>query len=233
MIDAAIIQPELNTPALTLEETEQKDEETDLFLETPEETYSDSEEEFIFNEISPALNEIDVVDHEVVGNENDPQIQFEFELPLSESPTHELIEPPTEKDSHIFHLDEQSEECSVEEAMEEKEDALALKVIEKEDVPEETIRPAAQQSPFDQSIRESISKQNEMRKEQLKQFNYTFKNNLSRIEEMERQPAYKRLGFELDAPSEDQSTSNFTLDNDSNDDIQLRSNNSFLHDNVD
>ena len=110
---------------------------------------------------------------------------------------------------------------------------MALKVIEKEDVPEETIRPAAQQSPFDQSIRESISKQNEMRKEQLKQFNYTFKNNLSRIEEMERQPAYKRLGFELDAPSEDQSTSNYTLDNDSNDDIQLRSNNSFLHDNVD
>ena len=50
---------------------------------------------------------------------------------------------------------------------------------------------------------------------------------------MERQPAYKRLGFELDAPSEDQSTSNYTLDNDSNDDIQLRSNNSFLHDNVD
>lgn len=233
VIDAAIVQPELNTAALTLEETEQNNEETDLFQETSEEVYSASEEEFIFNEISPALNEIDVVDHEVVGNENDQQIQFEFELPLAESPTSEMIEPPTEKDTHIFHLDEQSEECSVEEAMEEREDVLALKVIEKEDVPEETNRPAAQQSPFDQSIRESISKQNEMRKEQLKQFNYTFKNNLSRIEEMERQPAYKRLGFELEAPSEDQSTSNFTLDNDSNDDIQLRSNNSFLHDNVD
>ena len=233
VIDAAIVQPELNTAALTLEETEQNNEETDLFQETSEEVYSASEEEFIFNEISPALNEIDVVDHEVVGNENDQQIQFEFELPLAESPTSEMIEPPAEKDSHIFHLDEQSEECSVEEAMEEREDVLALKVIEKEDVPEETNRPAAQQSPFDQSIRESISKQNEMRKEQLKQFNYTFKNNLSRIEEMERQPAYKRLGFELEAPSEDQSTSNFTLDNDSNDDIQLRSNNSFLHDNVD
>lgn len=233
VIDAAIVQPELNTAALTLEETEQNNEETDLFQETSEEVYSASEEEFIFNEISPALNEIDVVDHEVVGNENDQQIQFEFELPLAESPTSEMIEPPAEKDTHIFHLDEQSEECSVEEAMEEREDVLALKVIEKENVPEETNRPAAQQSPFDQSIRESISKQNEMRKEQLKQFNYTFKNNLSRIEEMERQPAYKRLGFELEAPSEDQSTSNFTLDNDSNDDIQLRSNNSFLHDNVD
>ena len=50
---------------------------------------------------------------------------------------------------------------------------------------------------------------------------------------MERQPAYKRLGFELDAPSEEQSPSTFSLGKDSNDDIQLRSNNSFLHDNVD
>ena len=56
---------------------------------------------------------------------------------------------------------------------------------------------------------------------------------MNRIDEMERQPAYKRLGFELDAPSEEQSPSTFSLDNDSNDDIQLRSNNSFLHDNVD
>ena len=88
-------------------------------------------------------------------------------------------------------------------------------------------------SPFDQSIQESINLQNEKRKAQLKQFNYTFKNNISRIEEMERQPAYKRLGFELDSTPEDESPSSLSLDNDSNDDIQLRSNNSFLHDNVD
>ena len=50
-----------------------------------------------------------------------------------------------------------------------------LKGHRKEDVSEETIRPAAQQSPFDQSIRESISKQNEMRKEQLKQFTIPLK----------------------------------------------------------
>ena len=106
-------------------------------------------------------------------------------------------------------------------------------MVEKTEPAEEPLRPAAHDNPFDQSIRESITKQNEKRKEQLKQFNYTFKNNLNRIEEMERQPAYKRLGFELDAPSEEQSPSTFSLDNDSNDDIQLRSNNSFLHDNVD
>ena len=50
---------------------------------------------------------------------------------------------------------------------------------------------------------------------------------------MERLPAYKRLGFDLDGPIEEQASSTMSLDNDSNDDIQLRSNNSFLHDNVD
>ena len=65
------------------------------------------------------------------------------------------------------------------------------------------------------------------------QINHTFKNNLSRIEEMERQPAYKRLGFDLSESEEQDPPSSLSLDNDSNDDIQLRSNNSFLHDNVD
>ena len=33
---------------------------------------------------------------------------------------------------------------------------------------------------------------------------------------MERQPAYKRLGFELDGPVEEQAPSTMSLDNDSN-----------------
>ena len=50
---------------------------------------------------------------------------------------------------------------------------------------------------------------------------------------MEKQPAYKRLGFDLDEPSQEKPSSTLSLDKDSNDEIQLRSNNSFLHDNVD
>ena len=51
---------------------------------------------------------------------------------------------------------------------------------------------------------------------------------------MEREPAYKRLGFDLeDAAEEVNPPSTMSLDKDSNDDEQLRSNNSFLHDNVD
>jgi cell division protein FtsZ len=53
------------------------------------------------------------------------------------------------------------------------------------------------------------------------------------IDEIERQPAYKRLGVNLDESNSIISKSKTTLSTDDNDDIQLKSNNSFLHDNVD
>ncbi len=206
--------------------------------ETHEETAV--EDDFIFNEINPSINEIDVVDHELVESEEKQQIQFEFELPIQKELTTEEIEVPQtieEPMATVFQLEE-IEEAPVNQIEEPQTTEIAdieLKVIaelpEKEDA--KSVLPPTGSSPFDQSIRESINLQNEKRKEQLKQFNYTFNNNINRIEEMERQPAYKRLGFELDAAPEEQAPSTLSLDNDSNDDIQLRSNNSFLHDNVD
>ena len=91
-------------------------------------------------------------------------------------------------------------------------------------------------SPFDQKINESLSVENEKRKEHLKKFNYSF-TNTRRIEELEKQPAYKRIGLDLEeslpANSDEDTSSRMTVDEDCNDEIQLRSNNSFLHDNVD
>jgi cell division protein FtsZ len=49
---------------------------------------------------------------------------------------------------------------------------------------------------------------------------------------MEKEPAYKRRGLELEDDLND-SPSRLSLDSDSNEDLQIRSNNSFLHDNVD
>ena len=74
----------------------------------------------------------------------------------------------------------------------------------------------------------------EERKRKMKEFNYKFHNNQARIDDIEKQPAYKRMGIDLeDAPNKEGSLSRTTLSLDDNDDIQLRSNNSFLHDNVD
>ncbi|WP_299677072.1 cell division protein FtsZ [uncultured Dokdonia sp.] len=73
------------------------------------------------------------------------------------------------------------------------------------------------------------------RKRKMKEFNYKFHHNQSRIEEIEKQPAYKRMGIDLDdkTPDKEGNLSRTTLSTDENEDIQLRSNNSFLHDNVD
>ena len=206
---------------------------------TPAEEVS-LEDDFVFNEVNTALNEIEVVDHELIESEVRQQIQFEFELPLQKEDEVAQVETPTEEAEEsfatVFQLEEIEEETSTakkEESAPAEINEIELKVIA--ETPEAAVPNKLPEgsSPFDQSIRESISLQNEKRKEQLKQFNYTFNNNINRIEEMERQPAYKRLGFELDGPIEEQAPSTMSLDNDSNDDIQLRSNNSFLHDNVD
>ena len=90
-------------------------------------------------------------------------------------------------------------------------------------------------SPLDLTISE-LQKRASERREKMKNFNYKFINKVnSNIEEIEKEPAYKRMGVELDqtAHSSEIGQSRTTLDIDENDDIQLRSNNSFLHDNVD
>ena len=88
-------------------------------------------------------------------------------------------------------------------------------------------------TPFDNSIEETLKNSDNSSKEELKKFNYSFQNNIKRINEMDNQPAYKRLGYNIDQSVEDEKNSPLTLDKDKNDEVQLRSNNSFLHDNVD
>ena len=88
--------------------------------------------------------------------------------------------------------------------------------------------------PFNSSIEQTLRSRANTRRKKLKEFNYKFRNNVSNINEIEKQPAYKRMGIDLDENSNvNNEISRTSIGNDSNDDIQLRSNNSFLHDNVD
>ena len=88
-------------------------------------------------------------------------------------------------------------------------------------------------SPMSLTITE-LQKRAEERRQKMKGFNYKFTDQMNKnIDEIERQPAYKRLGVNLDESSSVISKSKTTLSTDDNDDIQLKSNNSFLHDNVD
>ncbi len=88
-------------------------------------------------------------------------------------------------------------------------------------------------SPLDMSIEDSLRARAEERKRKMKDFNYKFNNSASRIDEIEKEPAYKRMGIDLTQQPASNNQSRMSLGTDSNDDVQLRSNNSFLHDNVD
>jgi cell division protein FtsZ len=88
-------------------------------------------------------------------------------------------------------------------------------------------------SPMEMTIDETLKFRADERRKKLKEFNYKFHNNVSRIDELEKEPAYKRLGIDLSNQQTNSSNSRISLGTDSNDDLQLRSNNSYLHDNVD
>ena len=197
--------------------------ETDSIQAAPSE-----KEAFVFNDVAADLHEIEVVAPELVHpSENQFSLDFDMTLnqPLEKSKSEEPITAPEE--IVTYQLEEaQTEEVSA------VSDETTYEVVEKE-VPSEALPVGAASNPFDQSIQQTVQTENEKRKEQLKQFNYAFKNSLHRIEELERQPAYKRQGVDLDEAAESPLGSRLSLDTDNNDQIQLRSNNSFLHDNVD
>ncbi|RXR29724.1 cell division protein FtsZ [Flavobacterium piscinae] len=83
------------------------------------------------------------------------------------------------------------------------------------------------------TIEETLKMRADERRKKLKEFNYKFHNNSSRLDEMEKVPAYKRMGVDLPSNTPVNNQSKTSLGTDSNNDAQLRSNNSFLHDNVD
>jgi cell division protein FtsZ len=139
---------------------------------------------------------------------------------------------------------------SLEEYMELENDLLnskpAAKTVVEEPIAEElnitmkveTEKPQAvnyfdEVSPVEMTIEETLKHRADERRRKLKEFNYKFHNNPSRIEELEKEPAYKRLGVDLSNNADNSSNSRMSLGTDSNDDLQIRTNNSFLHDNVD
>jgi len=88
-------------------------------------------------------------------------------------------------------------------------------------------------SPLEMSIEESLKFRAEERKRKMKEFNHKFNNSNSQLDEFEKEPAYKRMGIDITSTPNTNNQSRMSLGIDSNDDVQLRSNNSFLHDNVD
>jgi cell division protein FtsZ len=112
----------------------------------------------------------------------------------------------------------------------EKELQFEKRVVEQESNDES---PSEEIDPMNSSIEDSLRNRADERRRKLKDFNYKFNKNSHWVEEIEKQPAYKRMGIDIDSKGADDQSSRMSIGSDSNDEIQLRSNNSFLHDNVD
>ena len=118
----------------------------------------------------------------------------------------------------------------VTEVLEEEELVFETKIVEPE--PQEKELENAPQDPMNTPISKLLRDRTEERKRKMKDFNYKFRNSASKIDDIEKQPAYKRAGIELDDVSSEVHLSRTSVSDD-DDEIELKSNNSFLHDNVD
>lgn len=210
-------------------------------------------EEFIIHELPSEVNEIDVVDHEEIVSDTKP-----FDIPIEE--TKQTNEHHENEVPVLFHLEEQPQAQALHESkstsasveVEEEIESPALKKYNLEDYIEpvfedQEIQNIVESTPKEKKITEDLSEKEEEeltplnstitqglaqraeeRRKKLKSFNHKFITN--RIDELEKEPAYKRAQVDMNA---DQDLSRLSVDTDSNDEMRIRTNNSFLHDNVD
>ncbi len=168
------------------------------------------------------VNEIEVVDYiEVVSTE---ESNDKGDI-IHELNDHIVLEPLIKENSDDSEIDvlveEDFEMELIKKDTEDKVEVVAS--IEKE----KTI------DPLNSPIADLQMQRSKERRLKMKEFNYKFNN--SKIDDIEKEPAYKRHGIDLEevSHSSENNESRLTLNLDENDDIQLRTNNSFLHDNVD
>jgi cell division protein FtsZ len=109
-----------------------------------------------------------------------------------------------------------------------------VKVVEKQVIDEPLSREVAiDPTEIPLSKKDQIGRE---RRERLKRFNHNFKSrtiNPSSVDDLERQPAYLRAGIDLSSSDQRKRASRYSIGNNGDEDVVLKRNNSFLHDNVD
>jgi cell division protein FtsZ len=189
-----------------------------ISFELPIVTSNEEEEEnVIMFDLTEDVSEMDVKDHiEVI-----PVLEYN-----KEGETRYSLDDYMELENQLTGAKSKAEEFEPKIV----EDEL---VFEKRTIAVAERRTEAEIDPMETPLEELLKERADERRRKLKDFNYKFQNSLSNIDEIEKQPAYKRQGVALNDSATEKKVSRTTLSEDSNDEIQLRSNNSFLHDNVD
>ena len=184
-------------------------------------------------DVTIKINEFEVKDPELV--EPVDQVSLDFDMPIaknkdySDKIVHELIEDVNEiivnDPIEIIPVNEVDGSEITKSGID---DYSKLKEINESSDLKENKRVI---NPMNSSIAEGLAKRTEDRKIKLKEYNYNF-NKAKRISEMEKEPAFKRAGVNLE-DAELVKASRTSVSEDTNGEINLRTNNSFLHDNVD
>ncbi len=225
-----------------------------------DEVDADMTDDFVIKPMMAAKEEVEE------ENEEENQITLTFDLPLTsknkidfkgESMTQELaahirdievidpvlIRPVQTADGKIKHgledfMDDEIKQQEPQAKAEVEDEELKFNVrVENKADKQDNFKDDEDESPLNLTISQLQNKADDRRRK-MKDFNYRFINRVNKnIDEIENQPAYKRMGVDLEdvEPSSEitENKSRITLSSDDNDDIQLRSNNSYLHDNVD
>ena len=230
-------------------------------LVTNEVIYTEDETNLIQNDMEDTVEEdfsptfdwslFDDTSSEVQNNEieNEAQIQGESLIDINEIEVVDFIElvSTEESNSDGETIHELNDHIVIEPLLKENSEDLEIDVLVEEEPQMELINRDSifkEEStnmvneeividPLNSPIADLQLQRSKERRLKMKEFNYKFNN--SKIDEIEKEPAYKRLGIDLDEVnhSSENNESRLTLNLDENEDIQLRTNNSFLHDNVD
>lgn len=212
------------------------------------------EEDFVIIDVE-SIKDIDVIDAEVVTAETPEEqmaLTFDFaintELKNTEVIDEEVVAASTpipayeSEDVVRYTLEEVEEESfslGFEQEVVEQDELASFQTRIQPEV--EVTKPVAEikdkpleGTPLNSPISELLKARAEKRKMNMKEFNYKFRNGGgNNIDEMEKEPAYKRQGLNFEEGDFESKISRTTLSTDGNDELQLRKNNSFLHDNVD
>lgn len=207
---------------------------------------TESNEEVIF-ELKEDAEQIDLLYTTEQGT--DTQIvEFDFEVPISK-----VMSVEGKKEAHAPDSDaserpgiqrytlEDAEEVSSQNSsyVSSKEDTeihfgIELKKVDKKSEPLQNASDTTKASVFEMSIEEGFKRMNKIKSEAVRAYNFRFGTQKQKLRELEVEPAYKRRGISIDEElySRKSDESRFSVSGTGNS-TELKTNNSFLHDNVD
>jgi cell division protein FtsZ len=209
----------------------------DIDVDCEEVNLKISEDEIEISDVQVNINKIEVVSPEELNAVD--QVSFDFDMPLkkhiidSDKIIHELIEDVNEIEVnnpvHIIPVTEVNGINANKSGIDDYE--IDIKSVEPSSLNLNIDNKEMVLNPLNSSIADGLYKRTEERKIKLKEYNYNF-TKANNIKSMENEPAFKRAGVSLDDIDQFKS-SRSVISEDSNGEINLRTNNSFLHDNVD